>query len=126
MRATRIELFRNGMFYGSSYVKEGPVDRLYGINNTRMVFGVRSSAFADPSLDPGAGAIHGKTHSPYFEGRIYNITILKNALSLEEVRGLYAAPRGGTEVGCHCFDACPVGRNRFYPDVDVPCSGQGV
>jgi len=38
------------------------------------------------------------------------------------VRGVYK----GQELGCHCYDACPVGFNRFFPNVPVPCSGQGV
>lgn len=32
----------------------------------------------------------------------------------------------GKELGCHCYDACPVGSNRFFPQIAVPCSGHGA
>jgi hypothetical protein len=75
----------------------------------------------------GIAGTHSLTHSPYFWGKIYNVTLIQNALSPEEVMGLYAAHRSlGAELGCHCYDACPVGFNRFNKTVPVPCSGQGI
>jgi len=125
-------LYRNGIPYGTKYVSEGRFDRLKVPNATRLVVGVRSSAHANSSLlgtanDPRLGVRNGVTHSPYFEGKVHNVTLLRNALNPEEVRGMYMMRvRGDFELGCHCADACPAGSNRFFPNVPVPCSGQGV
>jgi len=125
-----------------------PVTRLARPNQTRIVLGIRSSAHAvptanswppstsglDPSLReasvpslgqwpaPNDAVKHGASHSPFFEGSLRRVSLIKNALSPEEVRGLYL----GLELGCHCFDACPTGANLHFPGVQVPCSGQGV
>ncbi|CAJ1382713.1 unnamed protein product [Effrenium voratum] len=134
-RLMQYALYRNGMTYGMPYTVREPVNRMNGVGSTRVVLGVRSSAhYPVPATDPGPtdpdprnGVIHGFSHSPFFEGWIYNVTLFKNALTAEEVRGLYEAhAQGGQEVGCHCFDACPTGGNRFFPNVQVPCSGQGA
>eukprot|EP00930_Biecheleria_cincta_P003993 TRINITY_DN10489_c0_g1_i1.p1 TRINITY_DN10489_c0_g1~~TRINITY_DN10489_c0_g1_i1.p1 ORF type:complete len:2442 (+),score=348.99 TRINITY_DN10489_c0_g1_i1:330-7655(+) len=130
-RLLEISLYRNGLPYGDPYTVWESLGRLDAPNTSRIVAGLRSSAHEpepgpdDP--DPREGVIHGKTHSPFFEGYIYNITLLKNALTAEEVRGLYEVhANNGQELACHCFDACPRGANRFFPDVMVPCSGQGA
>eukprot|EP00929_Paragymnodinium_shiwhaense_P086222 TRINITY_DN4674_c0_g2_i1.p1 TRINITY_DN4674_c0_g2~~TRINITY_DN4674_c0_g2_i1.p1 ORF type:complete len:2877 (+),score=580.25 TRINITY_DN4674_c0_g2_i1:257-8887(+) len=139
VRTTRIAVFRNGVPYGEPYEMSAPADRLRQPNTTRMVIGVRSSAHYDSGrglpFDPTnmtpdvtQNVIHGDTHNPFFEGGVYNMTLIKNALTPEEVRGLYEAvtTEDGQELGCHCYDACPTGFNRFFPTVPVPCSGQGV
>jgi len=124
---TEIAFYRNGLPYGTVYQKEVPDGRLTRPNQTRLVFGVRSTAFANESYDvtPLAGT-HTLTHSPYFWGKVYNVTLIQNALGPEEVLGLYHVTQGGEELGCHCFDACPFGYNRFNRKVPVPCSGQGA
>jgi len=149
-----IVMYRNGMQYGDkSYRVVQENDRLSAFNNTRVVIGVRSTWWVDDHVDPHVdnsqwppqrpadyyqddpdrdepwfNVKHGATHNPFFSGRVYNVTIIKNALSPEEVRGLYGsvAVEGVKELKCHCFDACPTGSTRFFPDVPVPCSGQGV
>jgi hypothetical protein len=127
MHRTQLRFYRNGLPYGEPYEKEVPAGRLTYVNNTRMVFGVRSSIFANETFDFNSIAgVHSLTHSPYFWGKIYNVTLLRNALQPEEVAGLYNVVKGGTELGCHCFDACPYGFNRFNRSVPVPCSGQGT
>jgi hypothetical protein len=145
MRQTEIAVYRNGVPYGKPYVRTVPSNRLSAVNQTRMVFGVRSTAHDELSVDedgnrlmnwsldpskPNArdNVVHGDTHSPFFDGSVYNVTLIKNALTPEEVRGLYdvVTVPNGKELGCHCYDACPAGSNRFFPDVPVPCSGQGV
>lgn len=132
---TEIIMYRNGFQYGRSYQVQGDPSRLALPNKTRLVFGVRSTAHittrrrrvATGTPDPAENVLHGRTHSPFFDGMIHNVTLIKNALSSEEVRALYRIVKyGGQEAGCHCFDACPTGRNRFFPDVPVPCSGQGA
>jgi len=128
-RLTEYMLYRNGVQYGEPYRIWAPAERLVGLNTTRFVFGVRSSAHAveNAADDPREGVRHGYTHDPFFEGRIYNMSIVSAVLSPEEVRGVYEVhTTGGTELGCHCYDACPTGSNRFFPGVPVPCSGQGV
>jgi len=127
MRKTEIAFYRNGLPYGKAYSKEVPEGRLAYANQTRMVFGVRSSIFANKSFDfSKINGVHSLTHSPYFWGKIYNVTLIQNALDPEEVQGLYNVVRGGEELGCHCYDACPFGYNRFNRSIPVPCSGQGV
>jgi len=123
---TEMTLYRNGVQYGDSYVVQGHRDRLTQAGQMRLVAGVRSSAFADPDTANSPVGSHSTTHSPFLTGKIYNITVIKNTLNAEEVRGLYFNHLGGQELGCHCFDACPAGSNRFFPDVPVPCSGQGA
>eukprot|EP00927_Polykrikos_kofoidii_P040169 TRINITY_DN34385_c0_g2_i1.p1 TRINITY_DN34385_c0_g2~~TRINITY_DN34385_c0_g2_i1.p1 ORF type:complete len:2103 (-),score=386.89 TRINITY_DN34385_c0_g2_i1:18-5387(-) len=137
-RVMEMQLFRNGVSFGKAYTRISPFGRLQEPNQTRLVFGVRSSAHHNVSdytwsrqpgqPDPRIGVKHGATHNPFFEGGVYNVTLIKNALSPEEVRGLYEASAvpGGQELACHCFDACPTGSNRFFPNVPVPCSGQGA
>uniref|UniRef100_A0A7S1S3X6 EGF-like domain-containing protein n=1 Tax=Alexandrium catenella TaxID=2925 RepID=A0A7S1S3X6_ALECA len=128
-REVEIAFFRNGFRYGDPYRRIEPFNRLRQSNTTRAIFGVRSSAHdVQPgNQDPRQGVIHGSTHSPFFEGHIHNVTIIKNALTPEEVLGLYEVnQKGGEEKGCHCYDACPTGFNRFFPGYPVPCSGQGV
>jgi len=139
-RRTEIAFYRNGQRYGKVYQAETPKGRLTEMNQTRLVVGVRSTIFANESYPddlstiscPGShklcevAGVHSLTHSPYFWGKIHNVTLIQNALNPEEVAGLYHVVRGGEELGCHCYDACPVGRNRFDRGVDVPCSGQGV
>jgi len=126
-RALEISLFRNGIPYGEPYTVVVPVDRLIGLNKTRLVIGTRGSIFANASADPSQVAgIHGLSHSPYYAGRVYNVTVIRNALTQEEIQGLYSTTQGGQELGCHCFDACKLGHNRFFPTVPVPCSGQGA
>eukprot|EP00933_Yihiella_yeosuensis_P034051 TRINITY_DN27603_c0_g1_i1.p1 TRINITY_DN27603_c0_g1~~TRINITY_DN27603_c0_g1_i1.p1 ORF type:complete len:931 (-),score=103.66 TRINITY_DN27603_c0_g1_i1:52-2475(-) len=132
-RDIEIAMYRNGMAYGDPYVMTEPAGRMDGPNKTRIVVGIRSSAHAlpqnasAPEKDPRYGVTNGFTHSPYYYGHIMNLTLLKNALSAEEVRGIYNVhANGGQELGCHCYDACPTGANRFFPDVQVPCSGQGA
>jgi len=132
LRNVEIAMYRNGLPYGSSYTKYVDPDRLVLPYQTRMIFGVRSSFYPNNSNDTHhvvAGpslASHSGSHSPYFFGKIYNATLIQNALSPEEVWGLYEVTKGGTELGCHCYDACPFGYNRFNTSVLVPCSGQGV
>jgi hypothetical protein len=132
MRRIEIKFYRNGLAYGTAYQKETHKTRLSLPNQTRLILGVRSSIFANETLDTplstveNLAGIHGMTHSPYFWGKVYNVTLLQNALSPEEVAGLYHVTRGGEELGCHCYDACPFGYNRFDRSVPVPCSGQGV
>eukprot|EP00928_Gymnodinium_smaydae_P026766 TRINITY_DN20917_c0_g1_i1.p1 TRINITY_DN20917_c0_g1~~TRINITY_DN20917_c0_g1_i1.p1 ORF type:complete len:937 (-),score=111.83 TRINITY_DN20917_c0_g1_i1:287-3097(-) len=137
IRTTQVIFYRNGVRHGQSYTYQAPVERLSKVNETRIVMGVRSSNHTWPynaSLygpgypDPTRNVKHGRSHSPYFSGRIYNLTLLKNALTKEEVRGLYEAVAipDGKELSCHCYDACPTGSNRFFPDIPVPCSGQGA
>lgn len=126
-RVLEIQLYRNGQPYGDRYTITQDRKRLVGINKTRLVIGVRSTIFTrerEEWLKVARG--HGITHSPYYAGRVFNVTLIKSALNQEEVRGLYQSTRGGQELGCHCYDACPTGRNRFFPDVPVPCSGQGA
>eukprot|EP00434_Breviolum_minutum_P001669 symbB.v1.2.001476.t1/scaffold48.1/size388161/9 len=134
-RVMEYSFYRNGLTYGEPYTVTEPINRMNGPGNVRVIMGVRSSAhYPVPATDPGPNdidprnnVIHGITHSPFFEGWIYNVTLFKNALTAEEVRGLFEAhAQGGQEVGCHCFDACPTGANRFFPNVQVPCSGQGA
>lgn len=143
-RRMEIAFYRNGIPYGKAYQKETHKGRLSRKLETRLVVGVRSTIFANETYPddlstiscPGTHklctvasanlAFHSLTHSPFFWGSIYNVTLIENALSPEEVAGLYHVTRGGEELGCHCYDACPVGRNRFNQDVDVPCSGQGA
>jgi len=127
LKRTEIAFYRNGMPYGTAYQESVDPNRLSLPNQTRLVVGIRSSAFANQSFDTSTiQGTHSETHSPYFWGKIYNVTLIKNALAPEEVQGLYHVVRGGEELGCHCFDACPVGYNRFDRTVPVPCSGQGV
>jgi len=147
-RQTAVNIYRNGRPYGPEMIMTQPIDRLSLPNETRLVFGIRSSAHdvpnasawppsesqLHPSLkenpdaeqwpDPDGGdpVMHGASHSPYFDGWLDRVTLIKNALSPEEVRGVYL----DLELGCHCYDACPVGSNRHHPGVPVPCSGQGV
>lgn len=134
-RLIQYSLYRNGLTYGEPYSVWEPINRMNGPNTVRVVLGVRSSAhYPVPAeapgpldIDPRKDVIHGVSHSPFFEGWIYNVTLFKNALVAEEVRGLYEVhAQGGQEVGCHCYDACPTGANRFFPNVQVPCSGQGA
>jgi len=126
-RRTEISFYRNGLPYGVAYQKEVDPGRLSEPNQTRLVVGVRSTIFANASADLNKIAgVHSLSHSPYFWGKIYNVTLLQNALSPEEVAGLYQVVRGGEELGCHCYDACPYGFNRFNRNVPVPCSGQGA
>jgi len=124
---TEVMLYRNGVAYGQSYVRSAPASRFSGHNATRLIMGVRSTIYANASMDLSQiNGVHGDTHPPYFEGKVHNVTILQNALNAEEVRGLFNMVKGGQELGCHCFNACPWGSNRFFPLTYVPCSGQGV
>jgi hypothetical protein len=141
-RRTEIRFYRNGLPYGKTYEMETPMGRLSEANQMRLVVGVRSTIFVNDTYPDDlstlpcnathkhklcdVAGVHGLTHSPFFWGSIHNATLIQNALNPEEVAGLYKVVRGGEELGCHCYDACPVGRNRFNRDVDVPCSGQGV
>lgn len=128
VRRTMISVYRNGVYHGSRYEVDGPMSRLNQPNQTRLVFGIRSTTFTDASVaDPGAGVVHGSTHSPFFGGKIHNATLFSNALAQDEVRGIYLAASGrGNESACQCYDACPMGENRHFPGVPVPCSGQGA
>ena len=127
-----VALYRNGEPYGKSYRKGYPMRWKRG--QARIVFGVRSSFHApanefDKGPLPDSSTVdgtHGETHNPFFEGRISFAQVLKGALLEEEVKGLYEAREGGRELGCHCYDACKTGSNRFFPGVPVPCSGTGV
>jgi len=145
-RLTQVNMYKNGQPYGPSQTMSQPIARLSLPNQTRLVFGARSSAHdkpnanawppiqsgLDPNLkeytyaeswpDPRDLVKHGASHSAHFEGMLRRVGIIKNALSPEEVRGLYL----DLELGCHCYDACPTGSNRHHPGVQVPCSGQGI
>lgn len=67
------------------------------------------------------------SHSAFFHGTILRASLIKGTLLAEEVRGLYQVKLGtGRELGCHCYQACPVGSNKFFPSVPIPCSGQGA
>jgi hypothetical protein len=127
---TTIQLYRNGVEFGSPY--PAPTIPWDMVEDVRLVFGVRSSAFVNnPDISALMGyGVPGNSYSylnPFFSGQIKSMTLFSRALIQEEVLGLYeAGVTGVRERGCHCYDACPVGRNRLYPDVDVPCSGQGV
>lgn len=134
-RLLEMKMYRNGLGYGTAWRQSTTFDRLSQPNQTRIVIGVRSTNFSWPYVAPPAGqfdptknTMHGWTHNPYFEGKVYNVTLIKNALSDEEVRGLYEvhAVAGGRELQCHCFDACPVGFNKWNRSVPVPCSGSGA
>jgi hypothetical protein len=136
-RAVAITMYRNGLPYGDAYTVYVEKDRLRRPYSTRMVFGVRSSYYPNNSnsswddvhiVEPTNAYLdsHAASHEPYYWGKVYNATLIQNALSPEEVLGLYAVTKGGMELGCHCYDACPFGANRFNRSVLVPCSGQGV
>jgi len=127
-RYTRVSLYRNGVAYGSPYTVQAPVDRLTAANQTRLVFGVRSTAHTSGwnGSDPREGSLMADVHSPFFEGQIRKLSLIRNALTSEEVYGLFETKFGSAERGCHCYDACPAGSNRLFPDVLVPCSGAGV
>lgn len=127
-RYTKVALYRNGAVYGTPYLVQAPIDRLTAANQTRLVFGVRSSAHTSRwnGTDPREGSVLADAHSPFFEGQIRKLSIIRNALTSEEVYGLFETKFGAAERGCHCYDACPAGSNRLFPDVPVPCSGQGV
>jgi len=137
-RQMEYAFYRNGLTYGEPYTVTESIDRMQGPGSARVMMGVRSSAHypnywnddltsGAAETDPRNGVIHGTSHSPFFSGWIFNVTLFKNALTAEEIRGLYEAhAQGGQEVGCHCYDACPTGANRFFPNVQVPCSGQGA
>ncbi|CAD7974698.1 unnamed protein product [Amoebophrya sp. A25] len=129
-REGNIALFRNGEAYGNLYTRAPAVTWAQGFDDTRLVFGVRTTSFAQ-----NRGHISGEfeesnlgtsadmdPRSAFFHGTIHRASIIKGALLTEEVRGLYM----GVELGCHCFDACPVGSTRFFPHVPVPCSGHGA
>lgn len=122
-----IRMYRNGEQYGAEYTK----GELIHWTNARLVFGVRHSGYdtvhnGSSSSDPNAPKEREQTHSAFFEGTIHSATLIKGFLSAEELRGLYLVAKGtGKELGCHCYDACPVGSSRFYPSVPIPCSGQG-
>eukprot|EP00397_Hematodinium_sp_SG-2012_P000265 GEMP01000265.1.p1 GENE.GEMP01000265.1~~GEMP01000265.1.p1 ORF type:complete len:2395 (+),score=414.98 GEMP01000265.1:1046-7186(+) len=118
-----ISLYRNGEQYGMEYISGDSVSW----DNARLIFGVRSSLFATRTDDLKDVGMHSDTHSAFFEGTIHSATLIKGYLAAEEVHGLFLVPKGlGKELGCHCYDACPVGSSRFYPGVPVPCSGQGA
>jgi hypothetical protein len=127
---TNVTIYRNGQLFGSSY--SAPTIPWDMVEDVRLVFGVRSSAFVNNSDVSNLMGYNlpGTKYSyldPFFSGEIKSLTLFSRELIREEVYGLYLAGISGTrERGCHCYDACPVGRNRLYPDVDVPCSGQGV
>jgi hypothetical protein len=132
---TQVILYRNGVMYGNPYTLPLPRERLSQAGQTRLVFGARSTAHDNsahngtyPNGDPRDGVEpHGRTHSPFFQGRVSRAALFQGALSPEEVRGVYErVALGGPELGCHCYDACATGFNRFFPDVPIPCSGQGV
>lgn len=146
VRDTEVNVYKNGMPFGKPMTIQQPIDRISLPNKTRLVFGIRSTAHdvldadAWPPMRSGLHksfkenenaevwpdlldpVMHGSSHSPYFDGSIRRASLIKNALSPEEVRGLYL----DLELGCHCFDACPTGSNRHHPGVPVPCSGQGI
>jgi len=145
-RSTRITIYRNGEVFGEPYVRVQPFDRLTKPNETRIVIGVRSSAHdvEDANLWPPSesrlhGSFkesttaeswpseddtvkHGSSHSSYFDGYVRDVSLIRTAIGPEELRGVYLE----RQLGCHCYDACPTGVNRFFPEVQVPCSGQGV
>jgi hypothetical protein len=130
----KISLYRNGVLYGKEYehtsehVSEIPDGYL------RLVFGIRSSAFVGESVigdySETLRSISGPetTLNQYYSGKTKSVSLIKGALMPEEVLGLYEAGfnEAGSERGCHCYDACPFGFNNLYPDIPVPCSGQGV
>ena len=127
-----VTIYRNGMSYGSSYISNGLLD-WSTVGDVRLVFGLASSQFASPATQTDINTVLGsppkKTFNldPYFAGSIQSMTLLSQALSAEEVMGLYLAQSDYTkERACHCYDACPTGSNQFYPSIPVPCSGQGV
>ena len=126
----KVRIYRNGVLFGTPYTTT-PL-AWNSVSEVRLVFGVRSSAFVNASdatilnlMGTGPGD-QISTLSPYFSGQIKSVALYSQALSHEEIEGLYLTPTGTRERGCHCYDACPVGRNRFFTDMDVPCSGQGV
>ena len=127
---SNITMYRNGVAYGTSYAAPTiPWDT----NEVRLVFGVRSSAFVGASSATETAlmgsSLVGKqvsTLSPYFSGSIKSVALFSQELLEEEVWGLYESASGKRERSCLCYDACPVGSNRMYPGLDVPCSGQGV
>ncbi len=140
-RLGNVALYRNGERYGSTYTSLPPIKWASSFSDTRLVFGLRSSALYEqgrlgenhpmnnyPESDIGIDESNpGDPRSPYFHGTIHRAAIIKGALLKEEVRGLYKVREGtGKELGCHCYDACPVGSNRFFPHVPVPCSGAGA
>ena len=133
---SQVTIFRNGVQFGSSYPSQNiPWDMA---EDVRLVVGVRSSAFVDANASTVAELVGGSSHftgnedagalSPFFQGQIQSATLFSRALLPEEIQGLYlsATQNGTKERGCLCYDACPTGSNHHYPNVSVPCSGQGV
>ena len=123
---TMVVMYRNGVQFGSACTTN--TIRWDMVEDVRLVVGVRSSAFVNTTdFSSIMGGPRISYLDPYFSGQIKSAALISRALLPEEVRGLYLAGiTGAREQGCLCYDSCPVGRNRLYPDVDVPCSGQGV
>jgi hypothetical protein len=123
---TMVVMYRNGVQFGSACTTN--TIRWDMVDDVRLVIGVRSSAFVNTTdFSSIMGGPRISYLDPYFSGQIKSAALISRALLPEEVRGLYLAGiTGAREQGCLCYDSCPVGRNRLYPDVDVPCSGQGV
>ena len=128
--ADTVTIYRNGVRFGTPYTTIPIAWDM--VEDVRLVFGVRSSAFVGAS-DGDILALMGtgpgdqvSTLNPFFSGELKSIALFSQELLPEEVVGLYEAAFGARERGCHCHDACPVGRSRYYPDIDVPCSAQGV
>jgi hypothetical protein len=128
----QITLYRNGVIFGSPY-STNPI-AWDMVEDVRLVLGVRSSAFVNANqsgIDNLMGSFlpgnRVSTLSPFFHGQIQSATLFSRTLLPEEVQGLYlSATLGVRERGCLCYDSCPTGTNYHYPDVSVPCSGQGV
>jgi hypothetical protein len=123
------------MKYGNSYTSS--TINWASLDDIRLVFGVPSSAFvtaatlADENLILGSPPKKSYYLNSYFSGTIQSMTLLTQELSAEEVMGLYNAKFDyRNERACHCYDACPVGQNKYFNTgadaIDVPCSGQGV
>jgi len=132
-----VTMFRNGVQYGSTYQSATAMIDWASIQDIRLVFGVTSTAFAGGATPGAINTLLGSPPkqafnlNPYLSGTINSVTLLSQELSEEEAMGLYNAKSDYTkERACHCYDSCPVGRNKYFasgPDaVDVPCSGQGV
>lgn len=129
-----ITLYRDGEKYGRHY-SSSPLTWGETYDDARIVFGVRATSFVgekgygnfeESNLGPELGNM-GQQHSSFFHGTIHRAVLIKGALLEEEVRGLYEVKMGtGMELGCHCYDACPVGSSKFYPQIPVPCSGSGA
>ncbi|KAF4711121.1 hypothetical protein FOZ63_003088, partial [Perkinsus olseni] len=122
-----ITLYRNGQQYGSSYNGSAISSSAWN-NNSRLVMGVRSTAYVNLStasnftgtLLEGIAGLHDDSHNNFFSGAIHSVTLIRGALLAEEVLGLYESHFGKPERACHCgHRVCPSGPSRFLPSVQV-------